>query len=779
MGQSAPGDEHWDYRFGLPGVDGFVSVFATNGSDLYIGGQLTSVGNVLAAGIARWDGQNWSALGSGISGSVQPYVYRMAIAPNGDVYAGGQFASAGGLNATNIARWNGVAWAPLGLGISASSSANIPIGAMALSGTNLYVGGGFTNAGGLNIKALARWNGASWSAVGGGVDAPTNTYVGAILVDGSDMYVGGNFTNAGGLQVNRIAKWDGTSWSALGGGLLGNTNATVSAIIKRGSDFYVAGLFTNAGGVAATNIARWDGTNWHSVGNGLNSGTNSGAVYSLAADATSVYAGGQFSNAGGVSVTNIARWDGTNWNNIGPITSADPSQSATAFVYGLGIAPNGQLCAGGFFSVAGPIAVQSLARWDGTGWHTLGTDESEGISSLIRAIGVGTNALYAGGVHFTAGQAVVGEASRWNGFHWSAPGVGLVGKVTLQTIATTAVTGTDVYIGGTFTNAGGVLASNVARWNGTNWLALGSGMNSGVAAIASDGVNVYAGGSFNSAGGGSANRIAKWNGSAWSPLSSGMDNSVIAIGIGADGVYAGGSFASAGGAPASRIARWDGANWFALGTPGTDGLNNTVNAIAASGSNVYVAGTFTTAGGASANLVAKWNGAAWTSLGSGITGSSVSAIAVIGTSVYVAGNFTKAGGVNATNIAKWDGSTWTNLGSGLSGTAVSLGAWGNDLYVGGNFQRAGQKPAYRFSRWNETTTYLPPTALRLTSSVQLGNGQFQFRISASGGASYVLEASSDLSTWTPLLTNSSSVFDFADGASTGLPLRLYRLRQVP
>ncbi len=62
---------------------------------------------------------------------------------------------------------------------------------MAASGSNLYVGGSFTNAGGLNIKALARWNGANWSAVGGGVDGGTNTFVGAILVDGADVYVGG------------------------------------------------------------------------------------------------------------------------------------------------------------------------------------------------------------------------------------------------------------------------------------------------------------------------------------------------------------------------------------------------------------------------------------------------------------------------------------------------------------------------------------------------------------------------------------------------------------
>src|ERR1044071_5013615 len=64
---AAAGDEHWDYRFGLPGVDGFVGVIATNGNEIYAGGDFTSIGNVLANDIAKWDGQTWPALGSGMS----------------------------------------------------------------------------------------------------------------------------------------------------------------------------------------------------------------------------------------------------------------------------------------------------------------------------------------------------------------------------------------------------------------------------------------------------------------------------------------------------------------------------------------------------------------------------------------------------------------------------------------------------------------------------------------------------------------------------------------
>src|SRR5262249_28756625 len=76
-----------------------------------------------------------------------------------------------------------------------------------------------------------------------------------------------------------------------------------------------------------------------------------------------------------------------------------------------------------------------------------------------------------------------------------------------------------VYVGGTFAFAGGMVVSNVAVWNGTNWSALGRGVNGAVNALALDGAgNLYAGGAFTNAGGLLVNRIAKWDGHAWSAL---------------------------------------------------------------------------------------------------------------------------------------------------------------------------------------------------------------------------------------------------------------------
>jgi len=54
--------------------------------------------------------------------------------------------------------------------------------------------------------------------------------------------------------------------------------------------------------------------------------------------------------------------------------------------------------------------------------------------------------------------------------------------------------------GGSFTTAGGVPANYIAKWNGSTWSALGSGMNRAVDALAVSGSDLYAGGSFTTAG---------------------------------------------------------------------------------------------------------------------------------------------------------------------------------------------------------------------------------------------------------------------------------------
>jgi hypothetical protein len=162
--------------------------------------------------------------------------------------------------------------------------------------------------------------------------------------------------------------------------------------------------------------------------------------------------------------------------------------------------------------------------------------------------------------------------------------------------------------------------------------------NSFVIALAVSGSDLYAGGDFTTAGGTTVNRIAKWNGSAWSALGTGMNASVYELVVSGSDLYAGGDFTTAGGVTANRIAEWNGSAWSALGT----GMNAGVFALAVSGSDLYAGGDFTTADGVTANRIAKWNGSEWSALGTGVN-SGIGALAVIGSRLYLGGGFTLAG----------------------------------------------------------------------------------------------------------------------------------------
>jgi hypothetical protein len=315
-------DANWISFGGLPGANGTVVVTAVDGQgNLYIGGVFSQVGNTAAHSIAKWDGSTWSTLGQGTDNAVEA----LAFSPDGTVYAAGAFITAFNsdgtpVSAVGIAKWDGQQWSDLGGGVTGGVYGYFFVHALAIWGTNLYAGGYFSAMGGVPANYIARWDGSTWSAVGSGVDDIVYT----LTLSDDRLYAGGSFLYAGGTLARHIARWDGSSWSALAGGL----DYGVNGLAWSGNNLYAGGNFNNAfnagdAKIPAHYVARWDGTAWSAVGNGMNN-----TVDAVVVAGNTLFAGGIFSTADGVSAKNVAQWDGRAWSALGSGTSPDSGGGA-------------------------------------------------------------------------------------------------------------------------------------------------------------------------------------------------------------------------------------------------------------------------------------------------------------------------------------------------------------------------------------------------------------------------------------------------------------------
>ena len=514
----------------------------------------------------------------------------------------------------------------------------------------------------------------------------TNALTGPVLAlavfdDGSGpaLYAGGRFLAAAGHRVNNVAKWDGIAWSALGvapnQGVAVEVGEEVRALAVfndgTGDALYVGGRFETAGGVTVNNIAKWDGSSWSALGSPAQPGVD-GSVWALAVyddgSGPALYVGGQFCQVDGSQVKGIARWEsGGSWSSlVGPGQtglSACSVRSLEVWNDGAGEA----IFVGGRFGEADGMTVNNLVRWDGL-WSPLSDSSLTGVEWAVYATTVYDDG---GGAKLYATNGA--DIQRWDGTEWSLLDPTVDGSIISMAVHDDG-SGASLFVGGEFTTIGGVEANHVAVWDGETWSAL-SGPT----------------------GNGTSNFVA-----AWATFDAG-NGSVL---------YAGGALSSAGGKEVSGVAAWTGADWFpVIGLIGA-GLNNSTSTFEVfddgSGPALYAGGAFAAAAGDLVNGVAKWSGTAWTGLdgpfATGVGGPGrfwVRDLEVYddgkggGTALYAAGAFSSAGGVAAYNIAKWDGSSWSELGgpfgNGTDGPVLSLAVFddgsGPALYAGGGDHR--------------------------------------------------------------------------------------------
>ena len=357
---------------------------------LLAGGLFTHLGNpsVYTGSIASWDGSTWSPIGGvGLNGFVHALRVFTPIAASAPLlYVGGTW-NGGFSSQTMLRAWDGNDW--VGEWSGGSGILTSRVNALCEhddgSGRALFVAGIFDKAigGATTARNIVRFDGQDFSPLG-----PTGTgpvgLAGEVFVlaefdsgQGPELYAGGKSP-----AYNRIAKWNGTSWSDVGGGVVGfygNSDGDVRALQVfddgSGPALYVGGNFTTTGAGPIAGVARWDGANWSQLGGGLEgSGPSLSVIDSMTVfdDGTgaALYVGGSFRFAGNPAVVELAKWDGSAWtaisgNPLGPIYALQPFDDNS------GGGP--VLEVGGYYG---------FARWDGASWSSPGGGANQEVNAF-------------------------------------------------------------------------------------------------------------------------------------------------------------------------------------------------------------------------------------------------------------------------------------------------------------------------------------------------------------------------------------------------------------
>lgn len=178
----------------------------------------------------------------------------------------------------------------------------------------LFAMGGFTEIDGVPAYNIARLVNGHWE----GVYQPTEdldfAIFGAMAYFQGKYYVGGNFESV--VGPDDLAILENGALLPVGSGLTGGYTSVSMMEVYQG-ELYIAGLIAVSQGNVANHILKWNGTNFSTVGDTLyyipgQLSTYGGVVYMKQKNGY-LYIAGSFRYIGGLPVYKVARWDGTQW----------------------------------------------------------------------------------------------------------------------------------------------------------------------------------------------------------------------------------------------------------------------------------------------------------------------------------------------------------------------------------------------------------------------------------------------------------------------------------
>ncbi|MCR9243938.1 MAG: hypothetical protein NXI31_02825 [bacterium] len=584
---------------------------------IVVAGGFQEAGGIPAANVALYDPVSgaWAPLGAGTDNTINA----LAVDGNGDLLVGGAFLNAGGVTSNGIARWNGTAWQPIGVGFDVSQP-GVSVRSLAVGGNGeIYAGGDFTMSGGNALSYFAQWNGATWQQAGAGLAfnlgcAQTRFGVLSLIVrPNGDVLAGGQFELVANPAVRHYALWDGTSWQAVPGAPA--FDCVQGAALLTSGDVVVAGTTASGGTVVS-----WDGTSWQTLGS---PGGRPNAVAELGDGSLVIARNGSLPQGPAV-----ARWDGANWSTMATFTL----QQAAFAVVGLPGSGSTALMAGGNFSTYGPPTgnARSLIRWDGNTW----TGSPGGTIGIAYGFDVLPNGdVVAAGSFSQIGGVAANNVARWNGTTWIP--IGNNAPSPCYGVATTDAG--EIYV---------AAFNQVLQWTGSSWRQISSDNAWGILTRQNGKVTAW------------DDAVREWDGTSWSELPGAVNIDEVVEAPNGDLLALGGNSSSFWPLQ-GRIGRWDGLLWHSLDP--TFQAGQAEHIAAGPNGSVLVAWTPNVFPNPQP-VIMEYDGVNWRSIGSAFNAEIYDLMTLPNGDCLALGAFTTTGGSpNSAFAARWDGQTWHDV----------------------------------------------------------------------------------------------------------------------
>jgi hypothetical protein len=579
-----------------PSTNSDVITLLATPTEVYCGGTFTAVNGAPSsgfAGVARSTGA--TTFNPPMGGLVA------ALATDGStLFVGGDFGTANNQPRTRLAAFRLADHALTGW----TASANALVAALRFADGVVYAGGNFST-----VLGLPRGGAAALDPVTGeptAWDPRMGSFAGygvrALLPVGDRVYLGGGFTQMGGLTRLGLAAVDAvsgalTSWDPQARNTSpGSPAATVTSLELAGSRVVAGGTFEEVAGVSRSNLAWLDATTGVPL---AGSPEAPGEARALATSGSSLLVGGRFATLGAsrredllalqISTGELLPW--------APPAARDGVEAifGNVFVHPsnlTAIAVDAERVYVGqrFYEPVAGTAVGGLCAYSrATGAKLWERPAHRSVNALV----VRDTVLYVGGEFFSPSRAVIAvSAATGAEIAW---GVAVDGKAhaLLPTPA-------GLVVGGEFTSLGGEPRTDLAMLDyvtglATHWDPEPDGA---VWALAAAGNTLFCGGDFTSIAGETRSRLAALaldTGApdAWAP---GANATVRALSFKQGVLLVGGGFTTIGGQPRTNLAAVNPANGRVLPLDAGVGLGHSVSSVVFAAGHVFASGSQTSAG---------------------------------------------------------------------------------------------------------------------------------------------------------------------------------------